>query len=137
MDTSALPAGGAQPVKTDRRISGALLRMALAAVAFGLLPMGIANARSLFWSGYRPMWNDYAPFRFEHKHAHKRPAATKKVTSNVTPKGPLQIIISIANQRISIYENGTRIAQSSVSTGVPDHPTPLGIFSVIAKQRWH
>jgi hypothetical protein len=29
------------------------------------------------------------------------------------------------------------IARSSVSTGVPDHPTPLGVFSVISKQRWH
>jgi hypothetical protein len=29
------------------------------------------------------------------------------------------------------------IARSSVSTGVKGHPTPLGIFSVIGKERWH
>jgi hypothetical protein len=39
-------------------------------------------------------------------------------------KGPLQIIISIADQRISVYDDGTLIARSSVSTGVPGHPHP-------------
>ena len=29
------------------------------------------------------------------------------------------------------------IAQSSVSTGVKGHPTPLGVFSVISKKKWH
>src|SRR6516165_3731239 len=54
-----------------------------------------------------------------------------------TPKGPLQIIISIADQRVSLYHNGTLVARSSVSTGVRRHPTPLGVFSVVEKQRWH
>ncbi len=53
------------------------------------------------------------------------------------PKGPLQIIISVADQRVSLYDNGTLIARSSVSTGTQRHPTPLGVFSVIGKQRWH
>ena len=52
-------------------------------------------------------------------------------------KGPLQIIISIADQRISLYDNGALIARSSVSTGVQGYPTPLGIFSVISKERRH
>jgi hypothetical protein len=51
--------------------------------------------------------------------------------------GPLQVVISIADQRISVYDNGALIARSSVSTGVRGHPTPLGVFSVISKQRWH
>jgi hypothetical protein len=54
-----------------------------------------------------------------------------------TAKGPLQITISIEDQRISLYDNGELIARSSVSTGVSAHPTPLGVFSVISKQRWH
>ena len=48
--------------------------------------------------------------------------------------GPLQIIISIADQRVSLFDNGAPIARSSVSTGDSGHPTPLGVFS---KQRWH
>jgi hypothetical protein len=53
------------------------------------------------------------------------------------PNGPLQIIISITDQRVSVYDNGALIARSSVSTGVPRHPTPLGVFSIIDKERWH
>jgi hypothetical protein len=53
------------------------------------------------------------------------------------PNGPLQIIISIKDQRVSVYDNGALITRSSVSTGIPRHPTPLGVFSVISKERWH
>ena len=35
------------------------------------------------------------------------------------------------------YANGERVAQGQVSTGVPGHPTPLGVFSVIEKDRHH
>jgi hypothetical protein len=62
---------------------------------------------------------------------------TKTPQFQDTPKGPLQIIISIADQRISLYENGALIARSSVSTGVEGHPTPLGVFSVLSKKKWH
>jgi L,D-transpeptidase catalytic domain len=61
----------------------------------------------------------------------------KKAAPQDTPKGPLQIIISIADQQISLYDNGALIARSLVSTGVQGHPTPLGVFSVISKERWH
>ena len=60
-----------------------------------------------------------------------------KAKSHEVAKGPLQIIISIADQRISVYDDGTLIARSSVSTGVQGHPTPIGVFSVIGKELWH
>jgi len=53
------------------------------------------------------------------------------------PKGPLQIIVSIAVQRVTLYSNGVRVVQSPVSTGVAGHPTPMGVFSVIQKDRYH
>jgi L,D-transpeptidase catalytic domain len=65
------------------------------------------------------------------------PEVVKKDPLSKAPKGPVQIIISVAKQRLSIYDNGALIARSSVSTGMPGHRTPLGIFSVISKQRWH
>ncbi len=51
--------------------------------------------------------------------------------------GLLQIVISIDTQRLTLYSNGAPIAHSMVATGVPGHPTPTGIFSVIEKQRFH
>jgi hypothetical protein len=53
------------------------------------------------------------------------------------PKGPLQMVVSIGQQHVTLYANGTRIAQARVSTGTPGHPTPTGVFSVIEKDRWH
>jgi hypothetical protein len=53
------------------------------------------------------------------------------------PKGPLQTIVSIADQQISVYSGDVLIARSAVSTGVSDHPTPMGVFTVIQKKRWH
>jgi lipoprotein-anchoring transpeptidase ErfK/SrfK len=53
------------------------------------------------------------------------------------PKGPLQIVVSIADQHVTLYSNGVHVAQSPVSTGVPGRPTPTGVFSIIQKDRFH
>ena len=53
------------------------------------------------------------------------------------PPGPLQIIISLDDQRLALYAGGQLVARSTVSTGVPGHPTPTGVFSVIQKNRHH
>src|SRR5216684_3206299 len=43
------------------------------------------------------------------------------------PKGPLQIIISIADQKISVYSGDVLAARSAVSTGVlPGYPASHG-----------
>jgi hypothetical protein len=60
-----------------------------------------------------------------------------QITKQKVPAGPLHIIVSIANQRVTLFSNGVRIAEAPVSTGVPDHPTPMGVFSVISKARYH
>ena len=53
------------------------------------------------------------------------------------PPGPLHIVIAIKQQRLTLYANGQPFAQSPVSTGVPGHPTPQGVFSVIQKNLHH
>jgi hypothetical protein len=119
------------------RINARLICATLVALAVFVFPVGTAHAQSLFWPHYRSWWGDNAPFRHKHQHRHTKSDVTKKAQFQDAPKGPLQIIISIADQRISLYDNGALIARSSVSTGVEGHPTPLGVFSVISKQRWH
>ena len=56
---------------------------------------------------------------------------------DVPKGGVLQIAISIGSQRLSLYRDGVRVAQSPVSTGTASHPTPKGVFSVIEKDRFH
>ncbi len=53
------------------------------------------------------------------------------------PKGPLQIAVNISTQKVTLYSNGVRVAQGPVSTGMPGHPTPMGVFSIIEKDRYH
>jgi hypothetical protein len=120
-----------------RRIMRFIRSLILAALAICMLSAGTpSHARSLFWPQFRFGWGDHQ-FRHKHQHKHTKSDLTKKPQFQDASKGPLQIIISIADQRISLYENGALIARSSVSTGVERHPTPLGVFSVLSKEKWH
>ena len=120
-------------------------RPAYAALLTALIifPVETAHAQFFFgpqyrwrWSDHTLRWSDHTPSRHKHGHRTKSKSA-KEAQPQDPPKGPLQVIISIEDQRISLYDNGVLIAHSSVSTGVPGHPTPLGVFSVINKERWH
>ena len=53
------------------------------------------------------------------------------------PPGPLHIVISIDAQRASLYAGGTLVRQSSISSGTPEYPTPMGVFSILQKNRHH
>jgi hypothetical protein len=53
------------------------------------------------------------------------------------PPGELHIIVSLNDQRVSVYSNGVLAARSGVSTGTASNPTPMGIFAVIQKRRFH
>ena len=109
----------------------------LSAFAVCLLPIGTAHAKFSFSPQYGSWWGDHAPSRHYHQHRYQKSESAKGNQPQETAKDPLQIIISIADQRVSLYDNGSLIARSSVSTGVRRHPTPLGIFSVIGKERYH
>src|SRR5712691_9970759 len=51
--------------------------------------------------------------------------------------GPYHIVVSINAQRVSLYGSDGLIRTGSVSTGMRDHPTPMGVFTVIGKERYH
>lgn len=62
--------------------------------------------------------------------------AAKQPFGNI-PKGPLQIFISVNQQKLHLYSNGEEVAETLVATGVPEHPTPLGVFNIVQKQLYH
>jgi L,D-transpeptidase-like protein len=79
-----------------------------------------------------------------HKHhtahkAHQPKGANRadKESFGQIQKGPLQIFISINQQKLHLYSDGVHVADTSIATGVPSLPTPLGVFSVIQKQVFH
>ena len=66
----------------------------------------------------------------------KAPVQAQEPFGNV-PKGPVQIFVSINQQKLHLYSNGTEVAESLVATGVPQLPTPTGVFSIIGKEKFH
>ena len=69
-----------------------------------------------------------------HRVGEKKSAVVEKESK---PQGPLIISISIAQQKLRVYDANGLYAESPVSTGMPGHPTPMGVFSVIQKQKFH
>jgi hypothetical protein len=53
------------------------------------------------------------------------------------PKGPVQIIISTDQQKLHLYSDGSPVTETLIATGVPAHPTPLGLFTVVQKSLLH
>ena len=126
--------------------SRALRRALVPGVASALLmgPGNSANAapRGAFFSPYG--WYGYFSYPADVRSRRQRVAPrreraepNKEVGFGEMPKGPLQIVVSIDHQRVTLFSNGVRVAQGPVSTGVPGHPTPMGVFSVIEKDRYH
>src|SRR5215468_7596742 len=64
----------------------------------------------------------------------KRKGATLTETK---PTGPLFAILSLSDQHISVYNSSGLVTRSKVSTGMPGHRTPMGIFTIIGRERYH
>jgi len=78
-----------------------------------------------------------ARFHSGHQAGSSRAAHVNNEPFGHIPKGPLQIIISVDQQELHLYSDGTEVAHAPVATGLPNHPTPLGIFDIIQKSRFH
>ncbi|WFU59639.1 L,D-transpeptidase family protein [Bradyrhizobium pachyrhizi] len=100
-----------------------------------------ADAALYYWNRDSAFYGDYEPLPQPHRQkpkrstAKKNPAIEKEAGSK--PQGPLIISVSIDQQRVSIYDANGLYAESPVSTGMKGHSTPMGVFSVIQKQKYH
>ncbi len=109
------------------------------AVSAALIGAGAASAAPF---DYGPR---YQPTTVEAEPAPDRPRVKRRRTADgkvesFTPApltGPLQIVVSVARQRVVLFHDGKPVAEGRVSTGVAEHPTPMGVFSVISKARYH
>jgi hypothetical protein len=55
----------------------------------------------------------------------------------LSPSGPLMVLVSIPQQTMHVYRNGILIGRSTVSTGSKGHATPGGVFAILEKRREH
>ncbi len=63
--------------------------------------------------------------------------AEARAKGAVKPVGPLVIAVSVEKQRVKVYDSNGLFAEAPVSTGTKSHPTPMGVFSIIQKNRHH
>ncbi len=112
-----------------------------------LLGLSAPAQAQVFWFDDQPDAADYysdGPFIERHR-PYPRPARTRPhhrkaepvKEAHGKPQGPLVITISIEKQRVKIYDANGLFAESPVSTGMRGHATPMGVFSVIQKNKWH
>jgi hypothetical protein len=55
----------------------------------------------------------------------------------VSPSGPVVVIVSLPEQTLYVYRNGVRIGRSTISTGKSGHRTPTGVFTILEKNVKH
>jgi lipoprotein-anchoring transpeptidase ErfK/SrfK len=117
--------------------AGQLWRVALLTAAGAVGATAQAEAALYYWSDsdtgyYRP--GPTAPQKPRRHQAKKIEAPAKE---SAKPQGPVIIAISIDKQNLKIYDANGFFAGAPVSTGMKGHSTPMGVFSVIQKQKLH
>ncbi len=85
----------------------------------------------------RPDWRPRPALRQPAKPAKPTNHTASKQKETPPPAGPHLLVVSVKSQRVALYSNGKLVKEAPVSTGMPTHPTPNGIFSVIQKNRHH
>jgi lipoprotein-anchoring transpeptidase ErfK/SrfK len=115
-------------------------QIALLTVAGALGTTSRAEAALYYWQdsdpGYYRPGPSAQPPRRARRHSAKKQEAPEKETG-AKPQGPLIISVSINKQQVKIYDANGFFAEAPVSTGMRGHATPMGVFSVIQKHKWH
>ena len=55
----------------------------------------------------------------------------------VSPEGPVAVLVSLPEQMAHVYRNGLEIGVTTVSSGRKGHRTPTGVFVILQKDRHH
>jgi lipoprotein-anchoring transpeptidase ErfK/SrfK len=120
-------------------------QVALLTAAGALGASSQADAAFYYWTDYSD--GSYGARQDRHpeiarQKPQKRTTATKKDVvaekeAGTKPQGPLVIVVSIDRQKVTVYDSNGVFAESPVSTGMKGHATPMGVFSVIQKHKFH
>jgi L,D-transpeptidase catalytic domain len=121
--------------------SGRFWQIAILTVAAALGTTSSAEAALYYWQnsdpGYYRLGPSMQPSRHRSRwHSSKKHEFPEKQTG-AKPQAPLIISVSINKQQVKIYDANGFFAEAPVSTGMRGHATPMGVFSVIQKHKWH
>lgn len=117
-----------------------LWRVALLATAAAVGVPSQAEAALFYWGDSEPGYSRSSPAMQQPRRQNAR-RHTKKLETpakeSAKPQGPVIIAISIARQTLKVYDANGVFAETPISTGMPGHATPMGVFSVIQKHKLH
>src|SRR5229473_6985301 len=120
--------------------AGKFCRIAVLTAAGAIGGASHAEAALYYWSNYDPGYYRPEPI-IPQQRQKPRHRQTKKIEApekeSTKPQGPLIIAISIDRQNLRIYDANGFFAETPISTGMRGHPTPMGVFSVIQKHKFH
>jgi lipoprotein-anchoring transpeptidase ErfK/SrfK len=121
-------------------VGGRFWCIAVVATASAIGTPSRADAALYYWQDQEPGFYQPSPYPQARRpkvraHASKKDTVEKEVAAK--PQGPLIIAVSISKQQLKIYDANGFFAQSPVSSGMPGHSTPMGVFSVIQKHKLH
>ncbi len=120
--------------------TGRLWRIALLTLAGATGAASEADA-AVYWSGYDPSYYYFQPAPTIQRRPRVRRYQAKKIEApekeSTKPQGPLIIAISIEKQSLRIHDANGFFAETPISTGMRGHPTPMGVFSIIQKHKFH
>ena len=54
-----------------------------------------------------------------------------------SPDDPMQIVVSLGAQTITVYRGLEKVTEAPISSGKPGHDTPTGVFSILEKKKMH
>jgi hypothetical protein len=118
-------------------INRAIVAM-LGAVAAAVFFAAHAEAQSFWFGGAgSPRWAKVHRAQPSLRARRTRRQSAEHAEPAAGPHGPLFGIIVLPEQRIYIYNSDGLVVSSKISTGMPGHRTPAGVFSIIGRERWH
>ncbi len=107
------------------RLRLAMLAASAVVLSSCLAPL-IAGSSGSFTKG-----NERAPFTPDLK------AGDYVWHPEVSPSGPVVVVVSLPQQTLFVYRNGIRIGRSTISSGKNGHRTPTGVFTILQKNVEH
>ncbi|MFT4279410.1 MAG: L,D-transpeptidase family protein [Rhodopseudomonas sp.] len=140
--------------RTGKPTTSGRLTISQASFAAGIMATAIVAAPvaqaspAWFWADDVPVYDaplyDAPPPAPKRHHQHQRKRlqldheAEKQIQKQTTkPQGPVVIAVSIEQQKLRVYDANGLFAEAPVSTGMRGHSTPMGVFSVIQKSKYH
>lgn len=79
----------------------------------------------------------YQRRRYVRKKRRPKVPAKPPAWARAEDKNPAQIIVSLTNQKVTVFQGDKALTTSRVSSGKKGHATPTGVFSILGKSRWH